>query len=99
MDVQDSSNFEKLNRHIVVCGINSSINHFILPLRAKYLETKQQDIVIITPIQTIPSDIWDSISRFPRIFLINGSPLKLEVLKKAKIDKADKAVILGHDPT
>ena len=41
MDVQDSTNFEKLNKHIVVCGINSSINHFILPLRAKYLETKQ----------------------------------------------------------
>lgn len=49
--------------------------------------------------QTIPNDIWDSISRFPRIFLINGSPLLIEVLKKAKIEKADKAVILGHDPT
>lgn len=40
MDVGDSQNFEKLNNHIVVCGIHSSIMHFILPLRAKYLESK-----------------------------------------------------------
>lgn len=99
MDVGDSQNFDKLNNHIVVCGIHSSIMHFILPLRAKYLDTKQQDIVIITPVQTIPNEIWDTISRFPSIFLINGSPLLTEVLKKAQIQKADKAVILGHDPT
>ena len=30
---------------------------------------------------------------------MNGSPLLLEVLRKAQIHKADKAVILGHDPT
>mmetsp|Transcript_12374 Transcript_12374/g.19250 ORF Transcript_12374/g.19250 Transcript_12374/m.19250 type:complete len:178 (+) Transcript_12374:2159-2692(+) len=99
MEVSEEHLLKKLKNHIVVCGIHSSIMHFILPLRAKYLESKQQDIVIITPIQTIPADIWDTISRFPRIFLINGSPLLLEVLRKAQIHKADKAVILGHDPT
>jgi hypothetical protein len=31
--------------------------------------------------------------------LVIGSPLLLEVLRKAQIHKADKAVILGHDPT
>ena len=55
--------------------------------------------MIITPFQTIPSNIWDTISRFPRIFLVNGSPLLVETLRKAQIHKADKAVILGHDPT
>lgn len=99
MEVSEDHLLSKLKNHVVVCGIHSSIMHFILPLRAKYLESKQQDIVIITPIQTIPSEIWDSISRFPRIFLINGSPLMVEVLRKAQIHKADKAVILGHDPT
>jgi len=47
----------------------------------------------------IPTEIWDSISRFPRIFLIIGSPLEMEVLRRAQIHKAEKAVILGHDPT
>ena len=99
MEVSEPALFSKLKNHIVVCGIHSSIMHFILPLRAKYLERQQQDIVIITPIQTIPSEIWDSISRFPRILLVIGSPLVLEVLRQAQIHKADKAVILGHDPT
>ena len=85
MEVSEDHLIQKLKNHIVVCGIHTSIMHFILPLRAKYLESKQQDIVIITPIQMIPPEIWDTISRFPRIFLINGSPLLLEVLRKAKI--------------
>jgi hypothetical protein len=31
----------KLSNHIVVCGFHSSIYHFILPLRAKYLKSYQ----------------------------------------------------------
>lgn len=99
MEVGEEHLLQKLKNHIVVCGIHSSIMHFILPLRAKYLKSQQQDIVIITPIQTIPSYIWDTISKFPRIFLVNGSPLLVEVLRRAQIHKADKAVILGHDPS
>ena len=83
VQVSEESLLLKLRNHIVVCGIHSSIMHFILPLRAKYLERQQQDIVIITPLQVIPNDIWDSISRFPRIYLVMGSPLLIEDLKKA----------------
>lgn len=83
----------------MVCGIHSSIYHFILPLRAKYLKNYQQDIVIITPNSSVKGEIWDSIARFRRIYLIEGSPLSEEVLKQAYIHRADKAVILGHDPT
>ena len=83
--------------HIVVCGIHSSIYHFILPLRSNYLK-KYQYIVIITG-GVLPTEIWESIARFPRIFLINGSPLSQETLLKANIIYADKAVILGHDST
>eukprot|EP00347_Sterkiella_histriomuscorum_P022282 403331035 len=98
-EVQIKDSNIKLRNHIVVCGIHSSIYHFILPLRAKYLKNYQQDIVIITPNSSIKGEIWDSISRFRRIYLIEGSPLSTEVLKQAYIHKADKAVILGHDPT
>jgi len=31
--------------------------------------------------------------------LVNGSPLLVDVLRRAQIHKAEKAVILGHDPT
>ena len=90
-------NSRDIMNHIVVCGIHTSIYHFILPLRAKYLKHYQY-IVIITG-GSIPADIWESISRFPRIFLVNGSPLSQETLLKANINYADKAVILGHDST
>ena len=89
----------KLKNHIVVCGLHSSIYHFILPLRAKYLKNYQQDIVIIIPQSSVRSEIWDSIARFRRIYLIEGSPLSTDVLRQAFIHKARKAVILGHDPT
>jgi hypothetical protein len=83
--------------HIVVWGIHSAIYHFILPLRARYLKTIQY--VVIISDEPIRPEIWESISRFPRILLINGSPLSQETLIKANINYADKAVILGHDST
>ena len=98
-EVQIKGSNIKLRNHIVVCGIHSSIFHFILPLRAKYLKNYFQDIVIITPSSSVKGEIWDSISKFKRIYLFEGSPLQSEVLRQAFIHKADKAVILGHDPT
>ena len=86
-----------VTNHIVVCGMHSSIKDFILPLRAKYLN-EIKHIVIITG-GVMRADIWESISRFPNISLINGSPLLQETLLKANINYADKAVILGHDST
>ena len=98
MEASDEKKLLKLQHHIVVCGIHSSIYHFVLPLRAKYLKDYLQDIVIINPTETVPKQIWDAISCFKRIFLIYGSPLDRNVLKKAQIHKADKAVILSTDP-
>lgn len=86
----------KLNNHIVVCGFHSSIYHFILPLRAKYLMSYQQDIVIVAP--HIKQEIWEVICRFPRVFVVEGSPLSHDILREACIKKASKAVIMGYDP-
>jgi len=83
MDVSEESLLLDLKDHIVVCGFHSSIQHFILPLRAKYLDKKKQQIVIITPMKTIPEGIWNNINRFPGIYLINGSPLLIETLRSA----------------
>jgi|LauGreDrversion4_2_1035121.scaffolds.fasta_scaffold148680_2 hypothetical protein len=87
----------QLQNHIVVCGLHSSIYHFILPLRAKYLKNYQQDIVIIS--SHFHNETWEGIARFPRVFLVEGSPISTEILKQAFIHKADKAVIMGHDPS
>lgn len=52
--------------------------------------------MIITP-DTITPEIWDSISRFPGVYIVNGSPLQEQTLLWANILNAHKAVILGHD--
>ena len=64
-------------------------------MRARYLKNIQY-IVIISD-EPIRSEICESVSRFPNILLINGSPLNQESLLKANINYANKAVILGHD--
>ena len=37
--------------------------------------------MIITPNSSIKGEIWDSIARFRRIYLIEGSPLSTEILR------------------
>lgn len=99
MEAAEERNFRGLRDHIVVCGIHTSISEFILPLRAKYLKNYLQDIVIINPTETVPKHIWDTISCFPRIFLIYGSPLDRKILRHVKIQTAAKAVIMSDDPS
>jgi hypothetical protein len=64
MEASDERRLQKLQNHIVVCGIHSSIYHFILPLRAAYLKQYIQDIVIIATTESVPSHLWDSIAKF-----------------------------------
>lgn len=45
------------------------------------------------------TEMWDCMSRFPKIIYIKGSPLLAEDLHRANINFADKAVVLGHDIT
>lgn len=89
-------NSDKITNHIVVCGTHPSLYYFILPLRAKYLgEDNQKKIVILSP--DIKKELWDSISRFKDITIINGSPLNTYDLLRANIEYAEKAVILECD--
>lgn len=55
MEASDERRLRRLKHHIVVCGIHSSIYHFILPLRAAYLRKYLQDIVIIASIDSVPT--------------------------------------------
>ena len=85
--------------HIIVCGIHPSLYHFILPLRAKYLPEEQQHLVVLLNSEAPSKEIWDKISKFPKIMFIKGSPLIQEDLHRANINSADKTVVLGQDYT
>lgn len=85
---------EDITNHIIICGLHPALVHFILPLRAKYLqEDALKWIVILAP--NLPQHLFDTFTKFNRIIFIQGSPLLPENLFRANILNADKAVILS----
>ena len=98
VDVKKDSirNSDVYKNHILVCGTHPSLYYYILPLRARYLGKENIKYLVILA-NNMPKDLWDSISRFENIILINGSPLSVEDLLRANIEYADKAVILGNN--
>ena len=47
----------------------------------------------------MPKEIFESISKFENIILINGSPLIIQDSLRANIQYASRAVILGNNKT
>ena len=91
-------NSKKYKDHIVVCGTHPALYYYLLPLRSKNIGKKNlKYVVILTP--TMNKNLWDSIVRFEKIILINGSPLNNEDLYRANIEYASKVVILENDST
>lgn len=85
---------EDISHHIIICGLHPALLHFILPLRAKYLQEEALKwIVILAP--SLPQSLFEAFSRFSRIIFIQGSPLLPENLFRANVVNADKAVILS----
>ena len=81
--------------HIIICGISQNLIDFIKPIRAKYIPKEDcPSIVILNP--KLPDDkIWNSISYFDEIFLVQGNPMKRKDLLRAGILAASKVVILS----
>ena len=83
-----------IKNHIIICGMHHELIHFILPLRNKYLPEKLLKwIVILAP--SLPQEIHDSLSKFPKVIFIQGDPLYPENLFRANVTSADIAVILS----
>ena len=89
-------NSKKYTDHIVVCGTHPALYYYLLPLRSKNIGRKNLKYVVILT-QNMSKNLWDSIVRFEKIILINGSPLNMEDLYRANIEYASKVVILEND--
>jgi len=82
-----------VNAHTIVVGKSlSNIYDLIRPLRARYLGT-MRPIVILTP-NEIPSSVWNRISIFEGVFIVEGSPLEEEDVLRAGIFKAAQVIVL-----
>ena len=85
---------EDISNHIIICGFHPALLHFILPLRAKYLQEEEiKWIIILSP--SLPNNLLKDLTHFSRIIYIQGSPLLPEDLFRANITNAEKAVILS----
>ena len=83
-----------IKNHIVICGIHPALIHFILPLRAKYLQKDSLKwIVILAPV--LPPNLFEALNKFSKIIFIQGAPQLTENLHRANIMNADKAVIFS----
>ena len=89
-------NSKKYKDHIIVCGTHPALYYYLLPLRSKNIERENLKYVVILT-KNMNKNLWDSIVRFEKIILINGSPLNLEDLYRANIEYASKVVILEND--
>ena len=86
-------NSQLATKHIIVCGMVSSLTYFVIPLRAKILKEIQPIVILHTE---VPTDVqWNSISMFPQIYFVKGSALNLSDLSQANIKQAKKVVILS----
>ena len=87
---------DEISNHIIVCGFHPGLLHFILPLRAQYLNDDELKwIIILSPF--LPDNLLKDLSHFNRIIYIQGSPLLPEDLFRANICAAEKAVILSGE--
>lgn len=94
-----------IRNHIIVVGMHTAIEDFIMPLRSKTIrESQMQKIVIITG-EAMDSQqenkmqyLLNQIRRYKNIYRIIGSPQDQETYLRANINYADKVVILGVDP-
>ncbi|EGR27459.1 hypothetical protein IMG5_195710 [Ichthyophthirius multifiliis] len=84
---------KKFENHYIVCGIVSGMKHLLMPLRARSLKTIHP--IIILNNDYMPSELWNQINHFPKVYCLQGSPLKQEDLERACVGKALALVILS----
>ena len=81
--------------HIIICGICQNLIDFIKPLRAKNLPKSQVPTIVILSKELPDDKIWNTISFFEQIYLVQGDSMKKSDLKRAGIRSAKSVVILA----
>ena len=79
--------------HIIICGIVENIRGFVIPLRALYL--KNISPIVIFSEEEPTQQLWLQLSRFPQIYFVKGSALKISDLDKVNLEEAKQVVILS----
>ncbi|XP_033643753.1 calcium-activated potassium channel subunit alpha-1-like isoform X11 [Asterias rubens] len=90
-----------LSGHVVVCvfGHRNSpligMRNFVMPLRASNFHLEElKTIVVLGDLQYIVRE-WETLKNFPKVYIMNGSPLSRADLRAANVNQCDMCVILS----
>jgi potassium large conductance calcium-activated channel subfamily M alpha protein 1 len=84
-----------MHDHIILIGKDiSNIYDFIKPLRAKYLGSCRS-IVILYP-QELPDVVWIKLSIFEAVYIVRGSGLEENDLRRAGVYRAQSVIVLAE---
>ena len=86
---------EKLQNHIIICGMGLNLKNLIMPLRASSMRNQQYSILIMDKRDHIPQEIWKEIEYYPDVYYMQGNPMKTKDLQKAGVKKAKAVIILS----
>ncbi|XP_059497075.1 calcium-activated potassium channel subunit alpha-1-like [Stegostoma tigrinum] len=95
----------RLSRHVIVCIFGEAqcpgigLRNFVMPLRASSFSYDElKSIVFVGSLDYINQE-WSTISNFPKIFILPGSPLCRADLKAVGISSCDMTVIISSNRT
>ncbi|MCP4213464.1 MAG: potassium channel protein [bacterium] len=91
MDVKELE-IEALNKHVIVCGWNRSVRMIVEEFQSDK-ESRDTPIVLISEFLEDPTKNYDFIDR-TMIYVLKGDYTKVDVLKRAGVEKARIAFIL-----
>ncbi|XP_038061230.1 calcium-activated potassium channel subunit alpha-1-like isoform X15 [Patiria miniata] len=90
-----------LSNHVVVCVFGNrnspliGLRNFVMPLRASNFHLEElKTIVLLGDIQYIDRE-WQTLKNFPKVYIMNGSPLSRADLRAANVNQCDMCVILS----
>ncbi|XP_041065189.1 calcium-activated potassium channel subunit alpha-1-like [Carcharodon carcharias] len=95
----------QLSRHVIVCIFSDvqcpgiGLRNFVMPLRASSFSYDElKSIVFVGSLEYINQE-WSTISNFPKVFILPGSPLCRADLKAVSIGSCDMTVIVSSNRT
>ncbi|XP_060712469.1 calcium-activated potassium channel subunit alpha-1-like [Hemiscyllium ocellatum] len=95
----------RLSRHVIVCIFGEAqcpgigLRNFVMPLRASSFAYDELKAIVFVGSLDYISQEWSTISNFPKIFILPGSPLCRADLKAVGIGSCDMTVIISSNRT
>ncbi|XP_022107722.1 calcium-activated potassium channel subunit alpha-1-like isoform X16 [Acanthaster planci] len=90
-----------LCNHVVVCVFGNrnspliGLRNFVMPLRASNFHLEElKTIVLLGDMQYIARE-WQTLKNFPKVYIMDGSPLSRADLRAANVNQCDMCVILS----